>query len=554
MIYIEEIIPIKVVGTSSLKITFEYNADVVEILRSFDGALFHKKLCFWELPIIHLAQLVDKLTYLDSIDLKLLDSKENSSKIYKLSNYKLPPLEHQIDGIQYGLNHNKWLLLDACGLGKTATVIHIVEELVKANKVHQCLVICGVNTLKTNWLMEIKKHSDLSCRILGSRIGKRGGLIIGSLADRLEDIKSKIQETVVITNIETLRSDEIINELKKNKPNKFDMIVVDELHKAKSVTSAQGKHLLQLTADYQIGLTGTPLMNSPIDTFLPLKWLGVEHSTKTYFNEFYCNYVGKFHNILAGYKHLEVLKEQLDSISLRRTKDILNLPPKTIIEEYLDMDSKQSDFYQCVKDGLVEEIDKVKINKASLLGMVTRLRQATACPSILTSENIPSVKIQRAVDLVEEIVADGEKVIVFSTFKEPIYHLEALLSKYNPLVCTGDKKDIEIENNKNTFQKDNSRKVLLATFAKMSTGVTLTASRYIICIDCCWTAADNDQAESRIERIGAKNKLSIYYLMAKNTIDEHVWDIVNNKSVIGDFVVDNKITDIERLKRLIIDM
>ena len=554
MIYIEEIIPIKVVGTSSLKITFEYNAAVVEILRSFDGALFHKKLCFWELPIIHLAQLVDKLTYLDDIDLKLLDSKENSSKIYKLSNYKLPPLEHQIDGIQYGLNHNRWLLLDACGLGKTATVIHIVEELVKANKVHQCLVICGVNTLKTNWLMEIKKHSDLSCRILGSRIGKRGGLIIGSLADRLEDIKSKIQETVVITNIETLRSDEIINELKKNKPNKFDMIVVDELHKAKSVTSAQGKHLLQLTADYQIGLTGTPLMNSPIDTFLPLKWLGVEHSTKTYFNEFYCNYVGKFNNILVGYKHLEVLKEQLDSVSLRRTKDILNLPPKTIIEEYLDMDSKQSDFYQCVKDGLVEEIDKVKINKASLLGMVTRLRQATACPSILTSENIPSVKIQRAVDLVEEIVADGEKVIVFSTFKEPIYHLEALLSKYNPLVCTGDKKDIEIENNKNIFQKDNSRKVLLATFAKMSTGVTLTASRYIICIDCCWTAADNDQAESRIERIGAKNKLSIYYLMAKNTIDEHVWDIVNNKSVIGDFVVDNKITDIERLKRLIIDM
>ena len=212
MIYIEEIIPIKVVGTSSLKITFEYNAAVVEVLRSFDGALFHKKLCFWELPIIHLAQLVDKLTYLDSIDLKLLDSKENSSKIYKLSNYKLPPLEHQIDGIQYGLNHNRWLLLDACGLGKTATVIHIVEELVKANKVHQCLVICGVNTLKTNWLMEIKKHSDLSCRILGSRIGKRGGLIIGSLADRLEDIKSKIQETVVITNIETLRSDEIINE------------------------------------------------------------------------------------------------------------------------------------------------------------------------------------------------------------------------------------------------------------------------------------------------------------------------------------------------------
>lgn len=85
-----------------------------------------------------------------------------------------------------------------------------------------------------------------------------------------------------------------------------------------------------------IGATGTLLLNDPIDTFVPLKWLGFEKCSRSVFEHYYCVFTGKF-NTLAGYKNLGALKQELSEISLRRTKDILNLPPKIVKEEYVEM-------------------------------------------------------------------------------------------------------------------------------------------------------------------------------------------------------------------------
>ena len=111
---------------------------------------------------------------------------------------------------------------------------------------------------------------------------------------------------------------------------------------------------------------------------------------------------------------MDILKDQLEDVSLRRTKDLLNLPEKTIITEYVDMNDKQHSFYDNIKEGIIQQVDKVKMSTASLLAMVTRLRQATACPSILTTENIPSSKIERASDLAKQIIENGDKVVINS--------------------------------------------------------------------------------------------------------------------------------------------
>ena len=73
---------------------------------------------------------------------------------------------------------------------------------------------------------------------------------------------------------------------------------------------------------------------------MALKWIDIENSTYSNFKYYYCDYGGPFNNLLMGYKNTEFLKDQIDKVSLRRTIDILDLPPKTIIEEYVELDEK----------------------------------------------------------------------------------------------------------------------------------------------------------------------------------------------------------------------
>ena len=206
------------------------------------------------------------------------------------------------------------------------------------------------------------------------------------------------------------------------------------------------------------------------------------------------------------------------------------------------MDDTQAKFYSDISHKIVEEVDKVEISTVSLLAMVTRLRQATAAPSILTTSQINSAKIQRAVDLARQIVSGNEKVVIFSTFKEPIRILSEELEDLNPLVVTGDTKCDPIVVSEQ-FQTDPSRKVFLGTWQKAGTGIDFYAASYLIFIDTPWTEGVFTQCSDRIYRIGTSKNVFIYNLITKDTIDERVWDIVQTKGAISDYVVDDKLTE-----------
>lgn len=561
MIKIEQIQPpLKLPGLSSFTVTFDYDKRLVDTIKQVPNAIWHQKQSVWEIPLTSLSSAVTLLTNYDDVEVKLLyDDVYDGDVIYKLheDSYKATLFKHQKEGIQYGLNHDRWLLLDAPGLGKTLQMIYLAEELKRKENIEHCFIICGINTLKHNWKNEINKFSNYECKILGERTNKKGKTKIGSVKDRLEDLKNKIDEFFVITNIETLRNEDIIKEInKKSSKNKFDMIIVDEVHTCKSPTSQQGKNLLKLKSKYMIGLTGTLLLNSPLDAYVPLKWIGVENSTYTNYKYYYCVYSGPFNNILNGYKNTDVLKDTLSQYSLRRTKDLLDLPEKTIIHEELEMEDGQATFYSNIVEGLVSEVDKVSINTSTLLSMVTRLRQATACPSILTTKNISSIKIDRAVDLIKQIITNGDKVVVFSVFKPTLSEISDKIRELNPLVCTGDMKESEISDNIYKFQNDDNYKVMCATTAKMGTGITLNRASYAIFIDCPWTSAQCTQCEDRIHRIGSKNSVFIYYLWAKDTIDERVKSIVEAKEAISDYIIDDEVSQnqVNELKKYILDL
>ena len=533
----------KVPGSSSLYISFPYNKDIIDAIKTTQMCVYDKDSKEWEVPITSLSTLVELLSPIDEIQIDLLQYKESKEKTHQLSKYKTSPFSYQEEGIQYGLNHNKWLLLDAPGLGKTLQLTYLAQELKKRKNIEHCLIICGINTLKTNWKKEIQKHSDLSCMILGERVNTKGKTVFEGVQYRLNQLNNPIDEFFVITNVETLRDDKIVKALNKGK-NKFDMIIFDEIHVCKSPTSIQGKNLLKLkSAKYKVGATGTLLMNNPLDTFMALKWIGAESASYTNFKYYYCLYGGQFNNELLGYRNLDTLKHMLGTCSLRRDKSLLNLPPKTIINEIVDMPDRQRKFYEDIKAGIKDEVDKVKLMPNVLLSMVMRLRQATAHPGILSTENIPSGKIDRCCDLVEQIVSDGNKVVVFSTFKETLDALKEKLKYYKPLIGTGDIPDEEISSNVDKFQTNDKNKVFLGTWQKCGTGLTLTAATYMIFMDTPWTDAAFEQACDRIYRIGTTKPVTIYNLITSDSIDERVLEIVSDKAALADYVIDDTITE-----------
>lgn len=558
MISIEEKQSKHVPGLTSLFISFRYNQDIVDKIKSQDCSYYNSKEKIWECPISCLHNLLDELCQIDTVELSLLKDKKEISKEIKLdtSKYQTKPFDYQLEAIRYGLCHDKWMLLDAPGLGKTLTMILLAQELKQRENIEHVLVICGVNSLKTNWKNEIRKHSKLSCKILGERTKRTGNVVIGSIQDRVNDLKKKINEFIVITNIETIRNNDIVKNINKG-PNRFDLVIIDEAHTIRTSSSIQGENILKIKSPkYKVALTGTVITNNPLDAYMPLKWIDKERSAKSTFEYFYTKYGGPFGNEFLGYRNIDYLKDQLSDCSLRRTKDLLNLPEKNIIHEFVDMNPKQLELYNNIKKGIIQQVDKVHISTANLLAMLARLRQATACPSILTTENIKSSKIDRAIDIIDQVTSNNEKIVIFSTFKETLNVLSKELSNYNVLLCTGATKESELQNNIDRFMNNDNYKILLATWQKMGTGLTLTSATYALFIDCPWTYAQCEQAEDRIHRIGSTKPVFIYYLWANESVDLRVKELVEDKSLISSFIVDNEVPPMlkERLEKIIYEL
>ena len=160
MILIKESNPIKLPGTSSLFVSFDYNKELVDIIKQCPPVNFDKKTKEWEMPVTRLAKFVNQASFIDHIELTLLEDKDEKKISNKLvlMNYKTKPYPYQEEGIRYGLERkDSWLLLDQPGLGKTLQMIYLAQELKAKRGIKHCLIICGINTLKTNWEKEIKK-------------------------------------------------------------------------------------------------------------------------------------------------------------------------------------------------------------------------------------------------------------------------------------------------------------------------------------------------------------------------------------------------------------
>ena len=530
----------------SMFISFEYNQRIVDTIRSLPTRYWEPSTKEWEIPLKKLQYLLDTLSDFDfEITGKYVSFEKPKAEIPNNFSFKTTPYEHQIEGFNYGLQCDKWLLGDEMGLGKTKQVIDIAVAKKLAKGYEHCLIICGVNGLKWNWYNEVLTHSNEQPFILGQRRRKNGNSYIAGASEKLDDVLN-IDDLpyFIITNIETMRNQDIVGELVKLcKSKKIGMIAFDECHKAKDPSTQQGKGMLKLKAETQIAMTGTPLMNTPLDLFFILKWLGYEENSYYKFRNHYC-VMGGFNNYqIVEYKHLDELQERLNEIMLRRLKDeVLDLPEKTYISEYVEMTPKQEKIYKEVSAEIQENIDKIK-SAPNPLAELIRMRQATGYTGILSSTIKESAKLDRMEEIIEEAVESGKKVVVFSNWTQMTTPIADRLGKYNPAVITGeinaDTRQLMIDK----FQKDDRCKVILGTSGAMGTGITLSAGTVEIFLDEPWNMALKEQCVDRCHRIGQKNNLTVYTIMCKGTIDERVHDIVLSKGELSDAIVDGKIAN-----------
>ena len=552
MIKIYEISPPqKISGLSSLVVQFDYNEYIVDSIKTIPTAHYHKKEKVWELPVCYLGRLLDSLTFLDEIQLRLLDTPETGeisfNKKYNLDplteiekvSFKMKPFEHQLEAINFGLDKEKWLLLDSMGLGKTNSIIWLAETLKRRGLIDHCFIICGVNSLKQNWKKEIQKFSTESAVVLGEYTTRTGTTRYRSMDKRAQQLKDPIEEFFVITNLESLRDDRIIEAFKKSS-NKFGMIAFDEAHKAATKTSQQGTNLLKLEAPFKIAATGTLITNNPLSAYVPLSWTGNDQSTLSNYKSQYCNFGGFADKQVIGFKNLDILQEEIQNCSLRRTLDQVrsDMPPKTVTLELLEPEDDQRKFYDAIKEGVKEEADKIELKTSSLLALTTRLRQASACPSILTTQPISSCKVDRCLELIQELTSQGEKVVVLSVFKETLNELAAKLGEFRYSLNTGDIPDAVVASNVSRFQEDPNEQVFIGTWGKVGTGWTLNSASYLICLDTPYTAAMFDQGTDRIWRVNNTRPAFITVLMCKDTIDERVQQIIETKKELGEYLVD----------------
>lgn len=528
----------------AFKVSFRYNPETVEKIKRLAYRRYLPEERAWEIPASELVHLVDIMGVENiNIDSRYLEGiikkeagvaaktsesvKERLKSIKPIIAYpfKTKPFPHQIEAFNVGNKCTDLLLADDQGLGKTKESIDIAVS--RKEEIGKCLIVCGVNSVKYNWSEEIKIHSDESSIVIDGK----------TVDKRLSQIRKWIygNDYFGIINIESLRNEKIMDLIYDSCKNEIiGAVIVDEIHKAKNGMCSQGRSVRNLNCKVRIGLSGTP-MNKAEDLWNILTWLRVEKRSFYSFRNRYCIMGGYGGYKVVGHKNLDELNEELNKVMLRRKKEeVLDLPPKLYKTEFIDLTRKQQILYKEIKQGIVENLESI-MEIPNPLSCTVRLRQLTGG---LFGDDNP--KLDRIKDILEEITESGHKALIFSQWEKVTEVYKDALKEYNPAYIVG---DVEVEDRQKEvyrFQNDPECKVAIGTIGAMGTGFTMNKASYVFFVDKKYWEAENRQAEDRAHRIGVDHTVNIISLVAKNTIDEGIEELLRENKELFDRVIEGK--------------
>lgn len=578
------------------EISFRYDPTIVQLIKQVPQKQWVSESKHWTIPVAHLGLFLNQLKgtmYEDQVKIEsdehLGENQEieHSTPIPRLDVSQVPLYvkkggklyDHQIDFMRWAIyreafqqNFHGFILADQMGAGKSLETMNLAIYNKFAIGFKRCLIICCVNTAKYHWYDDIKEHSQgkFIPYILGTRKKRNGSYRSDTgTKEKLEDLETGHMygdisapelPFFIIMNVEGVRAkqgkkfviaDQIIDWCNRNE---ISMIAVDEIHKGCSPSSTQGKQLDRIDKQTNgrvmwIPITGTPITSRPTDVYLPLKLVkGHMYTSFWKWCQKFCIYGGFGGHEIIGYRNIPYLKSLLEPNMIRRLKkDILDLPEKIHYTEYVEVTPYQNRLYSMEVNNMVANRSEI-IKSLNPLSQFMHLRQICESPE-LYDDNVSyedsdyckkNSKLQRLLELVEEIHERGEKVVIFDNWVQPLHMLYYHLSKkYNVCVYTGTMSDEDRNHNKEVFMKNPKYTIILGTIGALGTMHTLTTANNVIFYGEPWTAADKEQAEDRCHRISTTKNVNIYTLLAKGTVEERVHNIVYRKEGISNYIVDN---------------
>jgi SWI/SNF-related matrix-associated actin-dependent regulator 1 of chromatin subfamily A len=405
------------------------------------------------------------------------------------------------------------LLADEQGLGKT---IQAISYLAIHTELRPALVVCP-NTLKRNWYIELfrwLKGEESNINVITSKdktTGKEQIKIINY------DILEKFRERLISDN--------------------YKIIIGDECHRLKNLKTKRTKAFMSIHTERDskqlIMISGTPVVNRPVEFYTALKMLRPSIFPNWYrFVTRYCapKYNG-FGYDYTGNSNIEELNRMLVSqVMIRRLKkDVLkDLPEKTRSTVMLDsFGITESEEYQQAKHDFSAWLnDNDKADKTvNILAQIEVLKQISF-----------RLKFEQVCEWIDDFLETDKKLVLFCIHHEAI---DRLLGRYSCAVSLdGRVKESKRIEAVNKFQNDAETKIFIGQLEAAGVGITLTAADSLGFLEFGWSPGVMAQAEDRIHRIGQKNAAMIYYFVAKDTIDEDIIDMLDQKNKVLTKILD----------------
>jgi len=489
---------------------------------------------------------------LDRYPLDILSKTTWQRKIVKTYAPKpaLPPVKHKLKRAKTGeqfrgklLNFQKEgldflmkssgnaLLADEMGLGKTVqTLSYVATE----KQTFPVLVVAPLVTLN-NWEREIEKFLKKK---------SRNGRLIESESPSVTLIRTGKKKELPKTDIYIINYELLFKRFDDLTDVGIKTIVCDEVHNLRSKTTQKYKSIKKLAAlpsvSYRIGLSGTPIYNrgSEIWPIIDILKPGLLGSFKE-FCEYFCYVNDKGKAIVLENKRASLRNELQKHVMLRRKKsDVLKeLKDKVRYKEVIAADT---DYY-------IEELDKIwkKLEEEQKDADTEFSKSASYHRAIQSERQIAGLaKLPHVINFVKNIMEIEESVVVFCHHKVIHKLLHESLEEFSPVSIIGGQSDTMRQDQIDKFQKGES-KLMIAGIRAGNVGINLTRAKYVIFAELDWSPAIHRQAEDRLHRIGQKNTVFAYYLIGNGTLDDHVANVLVDKSYEIDEIMDENSENFE---------
>jgi len=431
-------------------------------------------------------------------------------------------------------------LADDMGLGKTVQTLALLQTLKDIHRLKTSLLVAPVSAIP-NWEAEIRKFAP------GLSFHRHIG------PNREKSTEGWRETDLVITSYATLRID-----IEWFKEFDFDTVILDESQNIKNYTSLVSRAVKIIKGKYRLALSGTPIENNTMELwslfdFLIPGYLG----TPRWFSRQFAVDIERE----KSDRKAELLKKMIYPFILRRKKEEVEteLPEKTEIVTKLTMDDDQLKLYEDTaryyREELEREIDEKGVEKSSMkiLEGMLRLRQLCLFPRLVNEKyrEVPSAKFDHFTELMEDILSEDHKVLIFSQFVEALKILRDYFeeAEIDYSYIDGSVNVNTREKMVKTFQEDKERRVFLLSLKAGGVALNLTAADYVVIFDPWWNPAVEAQAIDRSHRIGQTRKVFVYRMVVEGSIEEKMLELQEEKRALVENLITSDAGTFKKLKK-----